>query len=495
MATSTPAGGAAAHIAYEPAGFAKSVADIFAPARKGTADVAGKFVLTEGQPMGGKVADFERRGAVGAIFISPGERIHEGIVTTIWGSPDLTSYQRKPRIPVVSVSRPDGERMIGQIEAGDSKAQMIAEHAEGFVPIPVLVSEIRGKVEPERFVLVHGHVDSWHVGVGDNATGDATLLEVARVMNLVRDQLQRSVRVCWWSGHSHGRYAGSTWYADQFAQDLERNCICHINCDSPGCRDADTYEDVYAMAEVSEFANSAIRDLAGAPATTRPPIRGGDLSFLNLGLSTLFMLSSNMSADVRKERGLYGVGGCGGNLEWHTEADTIEIADKTNLLRDMRLYAGTAFRAANLPVHPLDFRSTLAQIDATLEGYKTSLEGLVEWPPIEEDLAAAGAALDRLYATATKATTVEEARPYNDALLAAGRALVAVLYTREGRYRQDAADHIPLLPEFGEAAAARGSVPDGVIRTEVLRSSNRLRRALADATQAAGALTKEAKLQ
>ena len=49
-------------------------------------------------------------------------------------------------------------------------------------PIPVVVAEIAGQIEPERFVLVHGHIDSWHVGIGDNATGDATMLEIARVL-------------------------------------------------------------------------------------------------------------------------------------------------------------------------------------------------------------------------------------------------------------------------------------------------------------------------
>ena len=51
----------------------------------------------------------------------------------------------------------------------------------GWRTIPVLVAEIPGRQAPEEFVLLHGHVDGWHVGVGDNSTGNATLLELARV--------------------------------------------------------------------------------------------------------------------------------------------------------------------------------------------------------------------------------------------------------------------------------------------------------------------------
>ena len=45
----------------------------------------------------------------------------------------------------------------------------------------VSVDEILGQVLPEEFVLAHGHLDGWHYGVGDNAVGDATLLELARL--------------------------------------------------------------------------------------------------------------------------------------------------------------------------------------------------------------------------------------------------------------------------------------------------------------------------
>ena len=347
------------------------------------------------------------------------------------------------------------------------------------------MAEIAGQVEPERFVLVHGHLDSWHVGVGDNATGDATLLELARALHANRDALARSVRVAWWSGHSHGRYAGSTWFADEFALDLERNCVCHINCDSPGCVDADVFEDVYWMAEAEGFARDAIRDFTGQPSEGREPLRAGDISFNNLGLSTFFMLSSTMPAPMREEKGYYAVGGCGGNIEWHTEADTLDIADRDRLLRDIRLYTGAAFRAANLPRHPLDFRATTAQIDETLTALRDRLDGLVDLDGSFARLRALEGALDALYEGAAGDGSIAAARPVNDALLEIGRELVRVLYTSQGPYRQDPALHIPLLPDFAAAADAIGTVPDGVVRTELVRVRNRLDRALEGAADAA----------
>ena len=103
-------------------------------------------------------------------------------------------------------------------------------------------------------MLVHGHYDSWDVGVGDNATGDATLIELARVLWQERRELKRSVKLAWWPGHSTGRYAGSTWFTDAFALDIDRNCVAQINCDSPGCRWATSYHQTRAFTESAALA-------------------------------------------------------------------------------------------------------------------------------------------------------------------------------------------------------------------------------------------------
>jgi N-acetylated-alpha-linked acidic dipeptidase len=488
MATSTGPEGLTAPVLYESTAQASSVNDIFAAAT-GDNDVAGRIVLTEGFPMPGKVTDLAGRGAVGVICISPGERIHEGICTSIWGSPDLTTWDRMPTIPIVSISRSDGERLAAQIADRAPEATLVATHETGWRRIPVVVAEIPGNVEPERFVLAHGHIDSWHVGIGDNATGDATLLELARVLWEHRGSLDRTVKVAWWSGHSHGRYAGSTWFADAFALDIERNCVCHVNCDSPGCVDADVFQDVYTMAEATSFAEDAIRDFTGLESEHRAPLRAGDISFSNLGISTFFMLSSTMSNELREKKGYYAVGGCGGNIEWHTEADTLDIADRDRLLRDIRLYTGATLRAANAPLHPLDFRATVEQIEQALTGYGERVGELVDLDVSFTRARELREALDALYAAASGVTSIDDARPYNDAQIAIGRELVRVLYSRAGAYRQDPALNIPPLPEFAAAADAVGTVPDGVLRTELLRARNRLDRALDVAADRARAAT------
>ncbi len=106
-----------------PAALRKAAALCLTSPRATTSDVRGKIVLTEGMGMPASVALFEGKGAIGQININPGVDIHWGICTTIWGAPDLDSYGRKPKIPVASVNRPDGEELKQLAQAGDCRSR------------------------------------------------------------------------------------------------------------------------------------------------------------------------------------------------------------------------------------------------------------------------------------------------------------------------------------------------------------------------------------
>jgi hypothetical protein len=239
--------------------------------------------------------------------------------------------------------------------------------------------------------------------------------------------------------------------------------------------------------ELQAFAQDAIQEFAGLPSEGAWPTRYGDLSFSNLGISTCFMLTSTMSKEQLAEKGLYTVDGCGGNIEWHTEADTLEVADRDRLLRDMRMYVGATVRAANLVYHPLDVRQTVSLMSTTLEGYADQFGTLADFGSTLTLLGELAAAVDGLYAGRDAAASVPDARPLNESLLAITRTLNRVLYCVREPYRQDPAGDTPLLPQLAAAAAARGTVPDGVVRTELVRARNRIESAVHGALGAVAA--------
>ncbi len=443
-------------------------------------DVEGKIVIADGMSAPGRVIDVMKAGAIAGIFVNPGEAIHESIVTTIWGTPDLDSYERQPDLPVLGVNRRDGDELIALGKAGGTTVAFSTTVDTRWRTIPVLEAVIEGTSVPDEFVLLHGHLDSWHEGVGDNATGDATMLELARVFQANRDKLARTVKIAWWSGHSHGRYAGSTWYADAFGIDLARHCVAQVNCDSPGCRWANTYNELTAMPETWPFIDAAIRETTGITPAPERAVRAGDYSFNQIGISSFYMLSSTMSQELRDEKGYYGVGGCGANIEWHTEDDLMHVADRDILLRDMQMYAASILRVANAGALQFDFRQVTAEFKATLEKYQQAAGSAFDFGPAVMAVDDLDTSLATFYASAPVGAdpASPEARAFNKAQRMLARQLVQVNYSRELPFHHDPAMDIPALPDLAPALTLPRISDDehlvGVTKASLLRGQNRL---------------------
>jgi hypothetical protein len=474
--------GVTGQIAYAPAEYSKSIGTLFDKNAKAVApeQLRGKIVVSEGFAFPHKVRELEALGAIGVIAVNPGADIHWGICTSIWGTPDLDDLPRKPTIPVAAVNNPDGRALIALAGSG-AQVALATRLEEGWYRQKLPVVEIEGGTEPEKFVLLHGHYDSWDVGVGDNATGNATLLEIARVLARHRKRLRRSVRIAWWPGHSTGRYAGSTWYADAFAIDLDENCVAQINCDSPGCRWATQFKDVSWMKETEAFAQRTIKAVTGLDAHGERPHRAGDYSFNNIGISSLMMLSSTMPDALRDEKGYYAVGGCGGNIAWHTENDTVEIADRGIMLRDIKVYLEIAGGIADAEILPFDWRAQLDEFVATVDAYQHAAGAGFDLGPAKAASLSLRRALAGFYAD-VEAGRVQP-RSANDVIQRLARILVPINYTAVSRFRHDPALPIPPLPTIALAAELERQAPDKACfaKVQLTRGQNRLVAALREA--------------
>lgn len=487
MSVSVP-GGMTAPLVYVPANlkalrsYSRDVQELFG-GRISSEDevrklVKGRIFITEGFGNPALTSLVEEWGAVGLIACNPGVDIHWGTCTTIWGTPDLDDIGRKPNIPVVAVNKQTGEALMALAQQGGS-ATIRTEMLEGFFPQKIPVVDIPGA--SKDFVLLHGHYDSWDVGVGDNATGDATMLEIARVLWARRGELKRGVRIAWWPGHSTGRYAGSTWFADAFALDLDENCVLSVNCDSPGCRWANSFHATTTMSETAKLVEGAIKDVVpDAVFKTKRPNQAGDYSFNNIGITSFYMLSSTMADDLRKEKNYYDVSGCGGNIAWHTENDQLEIADKDNLLRDIRIYMLSVLRVANAERLPFDWVATADEFAATVDRYAAAAGDHADLTPAKQATAAFRAAVAKI-----GAMPAEQANEISKRL---ARILVPINFTRTPRFAHDPAFTAPPLPGLAVATEfPRYSGPMlGFAKTQLMRSQNRYVAALREATRLIG---------
>lgn len=438
-------------------------------------DPKGKIVISEGIPSPDKVQDIMNHGGVAAIFVQAGERIHDGICTTIWGTPELDDLKELVKIPVVSISHPDGKELITKVKMERVRAAVRTSLEEGWNSCPLVLAKIPGK-ETEKFVLLHGHIDSWSVGIGDNALGCATMLEVARVLNQYRDSLQRSVWIAWWPGHSTGRFAGSTWFADHYALEISENCIAHVNCESTGCIHANTYDEMTWTEDIDTFCRELVFDVTGEIPGWKRPIRAGDYSFHNIGVTSFFMQSSTMGQQKMKELDYYEVYGCGGNIEWHTEDDDLRLVDPEIFLRDTKLYLAGVYKVANAKIVPIDCRRILDSMEFYLKQYSEVKIEDFHWAPVFNELARLKHLMNSFYVKIPEASSEEGIRRINETLLKIVRKLIRLSYTRKPEFRHDPAVRIPPIPDLASILKIPNlnSNEQKFLQTQLVRGRNKV---------------------
>ncbi len=335
------------------------------------AEVRGRIVLVDGLATPVQARAAEDAGAIGVIFVNPPE-LHEMIISTVWGAPTPETVRQLPQIVAVSVREPDGAVLRARAREGALRVRVRAEVDTRWRQTPLLVADIRGREEPDRYVLFSGHVDSWHYGAMDNGSANAVMVEMARIMSRRQRRLRRGIRLAFWSGHSHGRYSGSTWYADTHWDDLYRHAVLHLNVDSAGAKGATVLSEAQTMAETWGSAARCIKDVSGQDLVRRRIGRMGDQSFWGIGLPSMFV---DVSAQPAGESpagaaiaSLSGGASKSGGLGWwwHTTEDTLDKIDRAHLHRDAQVYALVLWRWCTAPVLPLDYAATAAELREVL---------------------------------------------------------------------------------------------------------------------------------
>ncbi len=443
-----------------------------------------RIVLLRGYPSPELIEMAERAGAIGAVCIAPSPRLVNMIVSPVWGNPTPADAGKFPGIPIVTVNEKDGRRLEALLEEDTVTARLQARTDTAWKTIPLLVAEIRGTVEPERFVLIANHLDSWHEGVTDSATGNASLLEIARVVHEHRGSLRRSLRVAWWPGHSTGRYAGSTWYADHFFDDLHENGIAYMAIDSPGVRSATAIEPE-GMFEAKEYLEAVLETQMGTRIGSIRSMRYNDESFWGIGLPsvTLYPAIPADHPDRAKD-----AGGSAYGYWWHTTEDSLDKADRDLLVRDTRLYLAVLWPLLTRESLPFNFGPVARQMREAVETLAKTAGDRWDFAPTIWRIDEFEKAILALQSRSVEATGENAAR-LNETFMAISRALNPVLYTCVGPYRHDPAFLLPLFPCLSDAERLgtidANSDEAGFIRVGLLRESNRVHRALDRATGAA----------
>lgn len=453
---------------------------------------SGRIVLVEGRAEREPIIRAHGLGAIGVICIS-GDFVYESCVSPVWGSPSHLNRHLLPSIPVVSVTATTGKGLKGLIAQGGTTATLCTEVDTGWRKIPLLVAEFKAPVPTEEFVMFSGHVDSWYFGAMDNGSANATMIEVGRIAAAHRQDLHRNLRLVFFSGHSQGRYAGSSWYSDNFWEDIHANCMISVNIDSVGGIGADDLTRSTIMPEAKWFATEIIKEHTGVDFVGRRYSRFADQSFWGAGISCAFASFSKQPAGGSQLLGNLAVP-AGGSLDlgwwWHTPEDTVDKIDPQNLLRDARIFTAFVMFALTRRVNPLDFRASATEILGILQDWQEQAGSDFS---LAEPIARAEKlieALRQFYAHKPDEQAAEAAvNAFNRVVWEIGRILVPLNYTCGNAFENDPAvaqPPMPALSSIGKLAKGGGDICKEV-QVDLVRRRNYIQHSLSKVLGVLGA--------
>jgi hypothetical protein len=448
-------------------------------------DCRGKIVLVDGIASPAAAANAKAAGAVGQLHVSPHEYLHEMCISPVWGSPSDDTLPEMPATVACTISEADGAALRAKLKsAGRLAVTLHAEVDTGWRKTPILVAHLDAPgAKDGPFTLLSGHHDTWYYGVMDNGSANATMLEAARLLAERHKGWRRGLRVCFWSGHSHGRYSGSTWYVDNHFEDLDARCVAHVNVDSTGGIGATVLTENGVTTPLVALAKDATRAEAQQDHAGKRASRSSDQSFWGVGIPSMYGSISHQPPSPLKMRNALG-------WWWHTPHDLLDKIDEKFLERDTRVVVHTLWRLQTDPVLPLDCAAHAGDLLAELRklagklGDAVAIGGLVK---------AAESLQAKAEAVAAHSGVNDQAKldAINAALMRASRALVPLDYTDGDRFSHDPAlpqSAWPALDQLRALCQAKpGSDEARFLAVGARRAANRVLHALKDAQAALGA--------
>ncbi|MHC4921174.1 MAG: M28 family metallopeptidase [Planctomycetota bacterium] len=117
-------------------------------------------------------------------------------------------------------NQPENAQAITYVKTELAKLPNLTVKTETFRSYygPNVIAELRGLEKPTEIVMVGAHIDSYvrsssrarAPGADDNASGSASVLELARILS--QAPMQRTIRFAWWNAEEYG-LVGSAAYA------------------------------------------------------------------------------------------------------------------------------------------------------------------------------------------------------------------------------------------------------------------------------------------
>src|SRR5947207_6148485 len=192
----------------------------------------------------------------------------------------------------------------------------------------------------DEVVMIGGHLDSWHTGVGatDNADGSTTIMEAMRILEAIGARPRRTIRVALWGGEEQGLLGSKAWVAAHLAgaatAAARAKFDVYFNIDNGTGKIYGWY--LQNKEEVRPIFDSWLEPLKaiGARLNVGEPVGATDhLSFIDAGVPGFNPIQDYGNYDIRTH---------------HTNMDTVERVNVDDIKQAAIVMATFAYNAANL---------------------------------------------------------------------------------------------------------------------------------------------------
>jgi carboxypeptidase Q len=94
------------------------------------------------------------------------------------------------------------------------------------------LADLPGGDLADQYVMIGGHLDSWHYGTGatDNAAGSLVMMEAMRILKSLGVTPRRTIRIALWSGEEQGLLGSRGWVAKH--PELHDRISAYLNVDN-----------------------------------------------------------------------------------------------------------------------------------------------------------------------------------------------------------------------------------------------------------------------
>jgi N-acetylated-alpha-linked acidic dipeptidase len=224
-------------------------------------------------------ADGVQRGSVMDMPVYPGDPLTPGVGATKDAKRlKLSEVTTLTKIPTLPISYADAQPLLAAITGpvapenwrgalpityrvgpGASKVHLKVSFNWDTKPLYDVVARIPGSTYPDEWIIRGNHHDAWVNGAEDPIAGTVALLEEARGLGTLLRQgwrPKRTIIYCVWDGEEEA-LLGSTEWAEDHAEELQRKAAVYINSDGNGRG----FLNVSGSHTLEKFINGVARDV------------------------------------------------------------------------------------------------------------------------------------------------------------------------------------------------------------------------------------------